>query len=275
MIKDLFAIVDHAGPCEAFLMNAVGLAEAHGAHLEVGVLATGPVAATEVPPLGVQYVPGSVVAQQAAERVEAVRLMLARARCPVSVLDFRDDVLWLAGDFNRTRQIADLLLVGPGASWDLPWLRRRIAETMILSSGTPIVLLPEGGALGKVRHAVLGWKPSREANRAVHELVALAEPGAHVDIVAVGFAPKATEDEAASGTEVKRHLERHGLHAEIHWLYDSVASEAELLQRFAMERHACLIAVGGFAHSRLREILLGGVTRDLVGENRVPVLIAH
>lgn len=275
MIKDLFAIVDHAGPCEPFLMSAVGLAEAHGAHLEVGVLTTGPVAATEVPPLGAQYVPGAVLAQQAAERVEGVRLMLARARCPVSVIDFREDVLWLAGDFNRARQIADLLLVGPGASWELPWLRRRIVETMLLSSGMPIILLPEGGALGKVRHAVLGWRPSREANRAARELVAIAEPGAHIDIVSIGFEPKAREDEAASGAEVKRHIERHGFHAEIHWLYDPVGSEAELLQRFAVERRADLIAVGGYAHSRVREIILGGVTRELIGENRVPVLITH
>jgi len=249
--------------------------EAHGAHLEVGVLTALPLAATELAPFFELYLPDTVLAQQAAERVEEVRLELARARCPVSVIPFHDDVLWLAGDFRRSRQLADLLLVGPESGWEIPWLRRRMIETMILTSATPLVLLPENRVLGKIRRAVIGWKPSREAVRAVHDLVALAEPGAHIDVVAVGYASQPSEADPAAGEEVKRHLERHGFSAKLHWLYDANADEAELLQRFAIDAGADLLAIGGFAHSRVREILLGGVTRTLAHANRVPVLLAH
>jgi nucleotide-binding universal stress UspA family protein len=48
-----------------------------------------------------------------------------------------------------------------------------------------------------------------------------------------------------------------------------------VLQRFAEESKADLLAIGGFAHSRAREILLGGVTRDLTGENHLPLLLSH
>lgn len=275
MIKDLFALVDHGGKSRPFLDAAVALGEAHGAHLEVGVLTALPLAATELAPFFELYLPDAVLAQQAAERVEQVRLELARARCPVSVTEFHDDVLWLAGDFRRSRQLADLLLVGPESGWEIPWLRRRMIETILLTAGTPLLVLPEGSALGKIRRAVIGWKPSREAVRAVHDLVAHAEPGAHVDVVAVGYAPRSSDSDPAAGAEVKRHLERHGFSAELHWLYDANLDEAELLQRFTVDARADLLAVGGFAHSRVREILLGGVTRTLVRSNRVPVLLAH
>lgn len=276
MIRDLFAVVDGSGKCRPFLNAAVALAEAEGAHLEVGVLTALPLADPELAPFFELYIPDSALARDASERAAEVRLALARARCPISVIEFHDDMLWLAGDFRRSRQLADLLLVGPESGWEIPWLRRRMIESMILSSGTPLVLLPEAGGLGRIRRAVIGWKPSREAVRAVHDIVALAEPGAQqIDVVAIRYAPGADDAEPAGGAEVKRHLERHGFRVELHWLYDDDAGEAELLQQFTADAGADLLAIGAFAHSRVREILLGGVTRTLAHRNSVPVLLAH
>lgn len=275
MIKDLFAVVDGSEKCRGFLEAAVALAEAGGAHLEVGVLTALPLAVPELAPFFELYLPDSALARDASQRAAEVRLALARARCPVSVIEFHDDMLWLAGDFRRSHQLADLLLVGPQSAWEIPWLRQRMIESMILSSGTPLVLLPEAGGLGRIRRAVIGWKPSREAVRAVHDIVALAEPGAQIDVVAIGYAPRADDGDPTRGAEVKRHLERHGFRVELHWLYDADADEAELLQRFTADAGADLLAIGGFAHSRVREILLGGVTRALVHRNRVPVLLSH
>lgn len=275
MIKDLFAVVDGSEKCRPFLDAAVALAEAEGAHLEVGVLTALPLADPELAPFFELYLPDSALARDASERAAEVRLALARARCPISVIEFHDDMLWLAGDLRRSRQLADLLLVGPESGWAIPWLRRRMIESMILSSGTPLVLLPEAGGLGRVRRAVIGWKPSREAVRAVHDVVALAEPGAQIDVIAIGYAPRVDDTDPEGGAEVKRHLERHGFRVELHWLYDDDAGEAELLERFTVDAGADLLAIGAFAHSRVREILLGGVTRTLARQNSVPVLLAH
>jgi len=275
MIKDLFAIVDHGEKSKPFLDAAVTLGEAHDACLEVGVLTGPPLAATTLAPFFEIYLPETVLAERAAERVEEVRLRLAHARCPVSVVEFLDDVLWLAGDLRRSRQIADLLLVGPSSGWEIPWLRGRIIETMLLAASTPLILLPEDRGLRRIRRAVIGWKPSREAVRAVHDLVALAEPGVHIDVVVIGDAGQPGDSDARAGAEVKRHLERHGLSAKLHWLHSVSVGEADLLQEFAVETDADVLAIGGFAHSRIREVLLGGVTRALVRENRVPLLLAH
>jgi nucleotide-binding universal stress UspA family protein len=122
---------------------------------------------------------------------------------------------------------------------------------------------------------VVGWKPSREASRAVHDLVALAEPGAQIDLVMVDAeAGSAGHDKRA--VEVERHLVRHGFKVTLHTSRrESWKTVAQMLEHFAVQRGADVLAVGGYAHSRAREVVLGGVTRDLIAQSRLPVLMAH
>jgi nucleotide-binding universal stress UspA family protein len=270
MIRDLLAIVDNATVAAPFLAHALALGELHDAHLEIAALTPSPYFAPQLLPLGAMYVPDEVLARDDKAKVEAVSALVSASKTRSSVFGLHDDVAWLAGDVRRSRQLADLVLIGSLEEWETPWLRRRVIETAIVSSGTPTIILPPRKGLARVSRAVLGWKPSPEANRAVHDLVAIAEPGAAVEIVIVD-----QKIERDAGDEVVRHLARHGLKPQLHRLECDGVPEAGVLHGFALRSAADLLVVGGFAHSRLREIVLGGVTRTLIEETEVPVLLSH
>lgn len=272
MIKDILAVIEAPVEGEPIVRAAVALAESWRAHLEIAVLTPGPVAMPALAPFGALYLPEPALEQNSRLNVEAVKMFTTQTTCPVSVFGLHDDVAWLAGDVRRSRQLADLIMVGPASTWTLAWLRRRVLETMILSAGTPILILPPESRLTRIRRAVIGWKAGAEVNRAVHDLVGMIEPGARVDIVTV--CQDAAGDERALA-EVKRHLIRHGLMVDINRVTGSALRDSEALQDYALQVGADLLAVGGFAHSRVREVVLGGVTRDLVDDARIPVLLSH
>lgn len=227
--------------------------------------------------MGAFYVTEDALRRDETEQIGRIHSLIEDVNCPVQVCGFHDDVAWLPGDVRRNRQITDLIVAGSIYSWEVPWLRRRVLETLLLSSGTPLLLLPdEHRALGKVKHAVFGWKPSPEANRALHDLVAIAEPGATIDIVMIGENEHASDPRLEAATEVEQHLVRHGFEVTVHALqlgeWQTIAGE---LQRFAVTQGADLLAIGGYAHSRIREVWLGGVTHDVIAEAELPVLLSH
>lgn len=274
MIKDLLVVIDNSSNAEPFLRAAVAFAERTSAHGEVAMLSPGPLAVDELAPFGALYVPEELLRQEEDGRLAAVRASVAGARVPIEVYGLRDDVAWLTHDLRRGHPLADLIVVGAPDSWKVPWLRRRVLETLLLSTGTPLLIMPAERPLGPVRHAVLGWKPSREANRAIHDLVALAEPAAQIDLVVIDDDPGATR--RADVVEVERHLGRHDFKVRAHVTRPGDrSSTGEILEHFAMRAGADVLAVGGYAHSRIREAVLGGVTSRLLEQVRLPVLLSH
>jgi nucleotide-binding universal stress UspA family protein len=270
MIRDILAIVDNAAAAAPFIGRVLRLAERCGASVDIAALTPSPYVAEALLPLGGMYLPDAVLEGDDRAKLDAVTTLTAASPASVSVFGLHDDVAWLAGDVRRSRQLADLILVGGPEEWETGWLRRRVLETAILGAGTPVLILPAGKDLAPVRHAVLGWKPGPEANRAVHDLVAIAEGGATVDIVIVD--QEAGHD---AGDELCRHLVRHGLAPVIHRLATDGMSEAEVIHGFALRNKADLLVTGGFGHSRFREICLGGVTRYLIEDAQVAVMLSH
>jgi nucleotide-binding universal stress UspA family protein len=274
MIKDLLVVIDNSTNSDRFLQTALTFAERLGTHAEVAMLSPGPLASARLAPFGALYVPEDVLIEEEKARLAVVRGSTAGFTCPVEVYGLHDDVAWIAHDVRLSHPLADLILVGGPESWEVPWLRQRVLETLLLSTGTPLLVLPEERPLGPIRHAVLGWKPSREANRAVHDLVSFAEPGATIELAIVDDDPEAAV--RAHVAEVERHLVRHGFKTLLHvsptgdW-----SSTGEMLVHHAMKQQADLLVVGGYAHSRVREVVLGGVTRTLLNEVHLPVLLSH
>lgn len=273
MIKDLLIAIDNSAGSEPFLDTAIEFAGRLGAFAQVTMLSPGPLAAAEFAPFGAIYIPEDTLREQEAERLAEIRARLTPAKVPFELRGIADDIAWVAGDLRRNRPLADLLVVGPADGWEVPWLHRRAIETLLLSTGTPLLLLPTGSKLGAIGHAVLGWKPSREAIRTVHDLVAIAAPGATIDIVVVDEKPRDAAGQPGVA-DLLKHLARHGFNATAHAVATSDTT-AEALETFALKRGADLLAVGGYAHSRMREVVLGGVTHNLIGGARLPVLLSH
>jgi nucleotide-binding universal stress UspA family protein len=169
--------------------------------------------------------------------------------------------------------MTDAVVVPSIRQWKLRWLRQIVAESLLLAAGAPLLLLPENGEIPRVRHAIVGWRDSPEARRALRELTRLAEPGARIDVVTVGSA--ADSDRRLDARQlIVEYLTHHGFKAEAH-VRNGIGPDADALQAFCLEREADLLAVGGFAHSRIREIFLGGVTLSLMDDPKLPILMSH
>ena len=271
MIKTILAIIEGSSPAKGFVDAALGIADYRGAHLIFDVLTAAPLISPKLAPFGTLYTLPGEIRQQVASDVGIVRALLP-PEASAEVVSHFDDVGWIPGDLRANAPLADLIVIGPRTDWSIDWLRRRVIETLILSAGTPLLLLPPGRTLRAVDHAVLGWKAGAPAAHCLHALVDIVKPGARIDVVSVKHG-LIDQPETAIDPVVKM-LGRHGFYVEGHAL-DHREAPHETLAAFALERGADVLAVGGFAHSRVRDIILGGVTRHLIDDPQLPVLMAH
>lgn len=150
-----------------------------------------------------------------------------------------------------------------------------IVERVMFDSGRACLLVPEGGT--KVRefgHVMIAWRNQREAARAVSEAMPVLKAADKVSMVMVteGGAPE--EEGTLPGANMARHLDRHGVRADLKHVsgWDDVA--AAVLNE-AQHGGADLLVMGGYGHSRFREWILGGVTRDVLFKANLPVFMAH
>jgi nucleotide-binding universal stress UspA family protein len=149
-------------------------------------------------------------------------------------------------------------------------------EDVILSCSRPVLVVPYAGRrpdrLGD--NVLVAWNGSREAGRAVQEALPLMSASSVVTILLVDPEEDADIDLAE---DLVAHLGRHGLHARTqvirHDLGTMAVSDTILTQ--VAELDADLLVLGAYSHSRFREIILGGVTREILRDMNLPVLMAH
>jgi nucleotide-binding universal stress UspA family protein len=121
---------------------------------------------------------------------------------------------------------------------------------------------------------VIAWNEGREAMNAIRAALPLLKAAECVDIAVVDPAPTAP-DRSDPGGLLCQMLVRHGVKAEVSVLARSMTRVADVLKRHLRDRDADLLVMGAYGHSRLREALMGGATRDMLEEAEVPVLLAH
>ena len=275
MIKDILLVIDDSVRADPIIHAACALAQRLAVTLTIEILSAGPILIPALAPMTAMYIPEAVLARDQAVRVEAVSAMVAPSGANVRVVGLHDDLFMLADRTGKAGPIADLILIGAADLWEVAWLRTRIAETVVMGSGTPLLLLSSATSLAPVHHAMIGWKDTSEARRALHDLVAAITPHAKVSVVGVGRGDADTPAILESMTEVVRHLIAHGFDAAAHAVPANGQSDAEALQGFAQRNGVELLAAGAFGHSRLREVVFGGVTRALIEDPRLPVLLSR
>lgn len=274
MLKDILAIIEGGDQSAPAVDTALALAELFGAHLGLTVLTERLMLIAAFDPMGYCW-PEPEREAEHAQHLANVRERTAKAAISVDVRGLCDEPAVLPGLTNIEGRYADLVLVGPNACWTNKRLRRQVIETTVLGAGAPALLHPQGWTPAPVRHAVLGWNASPEASRAARALITLAEPGATIDVMAIDAEPSADGHGPAPGSDIARHLARHGFIVETHVRTSDGRVVSDALQSFAVMAKADLLVIGAYAHSRFREILLGGVTRDFIEAERVPILMVH
>lgn len=146
-----------------------------------------------------------------------------------------------------------------------------------MTAGRPLLLIPYAGRFATVgANALVGWTPTRESARAVHDALPLLLPDAKVTVLSVETAKSESQPGILPTANVADHLARHGLAVTAaRTVTTSGLSPADALLDYASDISADLLVVGGYGHSRTREMIMGGVTRDLLQHMTVPVLMSH
>ncbi len=170
---------------------------------------------------------------------------------------------------------ADLIVAGQtDPDWDLSPLLD-FPERLALESGRPVLVVPYAGRYAKVgQTVVIAWKSGRESARAVFDALPLLKGAQNVHILEIRE-HGSNKPELAPDTSIAAALARHGIKPNIR---TSVASDIsigdEILSRLA-DLDADLLVMGAYGHSRMRELVFGGVTRHIAQHMTVPTLFSH
>ena len=157
----------------------------------------------------------------------------------------------------------------PGTSPELP-------EYVILDVGRPVLVVPRAGKFPTVGERVLvAWTPSRGAVRAVNDALPILQKAKQVRVMAVNPEIGLGGHGEVPGADIALHLARHGVKAEASQIVTADKKFGISLLNEAEKFGADLIVCGAFGHSRFRELVLGGVTRRLLSDTKIPVLFSR
>src|SRR5262249_37066669 len=165
----------------------------------------------------------------------------------------------------------DLAVVGQdepeGERSDTP-----VAEGALFESGRPLILVPYIHKAGlKLDRVMVCWDGSRPAARAVADAMPLLTRAGQVDVVIV----EQVKSDEMPGADVAAHLARHGLKVTVERVARGDVDVKDALLNYAADSAADMIVMGGYGHSRMREFILGGVTRGMLASMTVPTLMSH
>ena len=283
-LKDILVLADGSALDDARLELAADLAQRHDAHLTgVALLEPGPARLSEItvtPMIGGPVLAELMVryrqeAAEAAKKLEAKASEAAR-RAGVGFAWQTIEGDGAAGLASLARTVDLTVLgqpspdpVGPQAGWD-------VVEEVLLSSGRPVLILPYAGRFNaRFGHVLIGWNGSLEGARAVASAMPLLSKAEHVTILGVVAASEVEPDYLPSGVDLAQHLGRHGIQAEVARSVAGSLASADAILDFAADCSAELLVVGAYGQSRLREAVVGGVSRSLLRHQTLPLLMAH
>jgi nucleotide-binding universal stress UspA family protein len=212
-----------------------------------------------------------------AERADALEQRF-RAELPLSGLDGEWHMLDRAdlAELIQLSKAADLTILGqyPGSdSGGATWLH---PDDVMVEAGRPVLVVPYAGAVESVgKRVLIAWNGTRECNRALHDALPLIGGAEAVTVMHVGAQQADLDRDRPSLERIVRHLARHGIEARAEEsLHPAISVRDALLSR-AADLGADMIVAGAYHHSRLRETLLGGVSRDLLDHMTIPLLMSH
>lgn len=275
--KSVLVHVDHSRHAPARTRIAAQIAMAEGAHL-IGAAMSGV--------SRYLYQDGVVLS----ESVIAAQLRMMRERAEKSLDDF-DAIARGQGALSFERRLvmdepegglalqaryADLVVVSqPDLDEPDSTILSGLPEYVMLNSVRPVLVIPYAGEFTRVGDRVLvAWDGSMEATRAVTAAIPLLRHASNVTVAVFNptMQPEAHGQEA--GADIALYLARHGIKIDVLQRQTSLDAGNALLS-LADDQRADLLVMGGYGHSRFREVLLGGVTLTVLQSMTLPVLMAH
>ena len=260
------------------LKLAIALCEEIEAHLAVLV-----VALAAPPPIG-EY--AAVVSDAWLQERQADMDMLQKRTAVVAALlasspvssDVSSEYPEEAGAddvIGRRARYADVTLLGPELL-SRGILKSKAIEGALFSSGKPLLLVPEGSAPTlKPKRIMVAWDSRIEASNAVARSLDLLSAADNVHLVLVDPLEGETGQGAEPGADLATYLARFGVKVTVDRVPSQGRTAAATLRQYAIDISADLLVMGAYGHSRLRERIFGGVTRSMIDEPPLPILMAR
>jgi len=286
-IKTILAIASSAESGQAAMETAFLAGTALGAHVEVFHVSPDP--ASAVPYVG-EAMAGALVEEmmavaerEAKSRADALKaafdaLVTARGitlrNGPPPLDELTAD--WVVVDGNEPEQVAargrvsDLIVAGrPEPNRELPSLIT--LNVALMEAGRAVLVAPPAAPASVASRVVIAWNGSPEAARAIQAAMPLIEGAERVTILA------ASDVDALCGAdELARHISWHGVTADVIGVKGHHGEDVgKALLTHCDEIDADLLVMGAYTHSRLRQLILGGVTRYVLDHADIPVLLSH
>ncbi|MFZ1727050.1 MAG: universal stress protein [Albidovulum sp.] len=150
-----------------------------------------------------------------------------------------------------------------------------ILEACLFESGVPVLVVPEAEpSVDYGKRIMLAWNQSNEALRATRAALPMLKAASLVDITIID-PPAHGPERSDPGGLLSQLLARHGVRAEVSVLARTLPRASEVLCRHARDINADMVVMGAYGHSRFREAILGGATRNMLEIADLPVFMAH
>lgn len=177
----------------------------------------------------------------------------------------------LSSLFAKRARLHDLTAFD--AETDTLSLNRGLLEEALFNGGAPMIVVPPGIPGFIANHVLIAWDGSAKAARAVNDALPFLRAAQQVEILSI----LGEKDLAKSvkGAELAPYLARHGINCTVK---DTAATDGDIgetLRTQAGYFRADLIVMGAFVHSRLREMVLGGVTQSMLKSSKVPLFLSY
>ncbi len=257
---------------------AVSFSRQHDAHLDVCCLGVDNTQAA-----GFYAGAPAMIYQEALDQArEVAEALEAQARAVLNNTDVRwgtDSAVVTLGGLGAyvglRARFSDLVIVAQPYGSDRGINDEAVIEAALFDGQAAVLVLPEGmDRIAAFDRIVLAWNQSNEALRAARRSLPLLKAADQVNIVVID-PPTHGPERSEPGGLLTRMLARHGVRAEVSVLARTMPSVSETLQRHVTDQDADLLVMGAYGHSRLREAILGGATRDMLEGAKVPVFMAH
>ncbi|MCO5160721.1 MAG: universal stress protein [Mesorhizobium sp.] len=262
------------------LDEAIAVARSIDAHLAVVAMAVAP-----SPPIGevgaaaalssVWLETRAAEEQALAARAQRLETRLADDAINGDVSEAYVEVGGIADEVGRRGRCADAIFIGSDLRKDTA-LGSAAVEAALFETGAPVIVSPAGAPADlSCERIVAGWNSTFESARALHAAIALLPKLREIRIAMVD--PKASEADGGEepGADIAAYLARKGYSVSVDRLSGMGLAPEAVLTRHASDVSAGMLVMGAYGHSRLRQRIFGGVTRSMLEQPPLPLLLAH
>ena len=276
--KSIATVVTDAEIDAASLQAAIKISRSEGAHLDVlclGIDRTQP---------GFYYAGANALiiqdnliqAQSDAEALEAhVNSLLEGMDIGWSTAAGTTQMAGLTPFVAHRTRLADLVVLSKPYGAGRGHEHEAIVEAALFNGHVPVVIVPDGSDFpDTITQAIIAWNESAESLSAIRAALPFLLQADAVDIAIID-PPTHGPDRSDPGGQLSQMLVRHGVRAEVSVLAKTMPRISDVLCRHCADKNAELLVMGAYGHSRFREAILGGATRNVLESSEVPVLLAH